>query len=63
MLDYSRFARYWLPAKATNQQPTTKYQQPTTVFLFIDILLLKNNINIKNWSIFPYLRQRENTIL
>ena len=28
---YSRYARYWLPAKATyNLQPTTKHQQPTT---------------------------------
>ena len=44
MLDYSRFARYWLPAKATNRQPKTKYQQPTTnhyLFLFIDILFHK----------------------
>ena len=41
---YSRYARYWLPAKATyNRQPLTNNQRPPTyhyIFLFIDILFL-----------------------
>ena len=34
MWSYYRYARYWIPAKATNRQPTTKHRQSSTYHYF-----------------------------
>ena len=45
---YSRFARYWLPAKATdNQQPTTNNRQPIIIYFYL--LIFYSNLPTTNY--------------